>query len=110
LAAAVDPSTVDALESAGTALGLAVAGVINLLDLDAVVLGGGLAPLAPWLTGPVDQELRQRVLTSAWSPVRVRACALGADAAVLGAAGSVVREIHAEPARWCAPAETISVD
>jgi predicted NBD/HSP70 family sugar kinase len=103
LAAAADPSTVDALEAAGTALGLAAAGVINLLDLDAVVLGGGLAPLAPWLGGPVDRELRQRVLTSAWSPVRVRACALGADAAVLGAAGSVVREVHAEPARWCAP-------
>jgi len=110
LAAALDPSTVDALESAGTALGLAVAGVINVLDLDAVVLGGVLAPLAPWLVGPVDRELRRRVLTSAWSPVRVRACALGADAAVLGAAGSVVREIHAEPARWCAPTETISVD
>jgi predicted NBD/HSP70 family sugar kinase len=110
LAAAVDPSTVDALGSAGTALGLAVAGVINVLDLDAVVLGGVLAPLAPWLIGPVDRELRRRVLTSAWSPVRVRACALGADAAVLGAAGSVVREIHAEPARWCAPTETISVD
>ena len=110
LAAVVDPSTVDALESAGTALGLAVAGVINLLDLDAVVLGGVLAPLAPWLVGPIDRELRRHVLTSAWSPVRVRACALGADAAVLGAAGSVVREIHAEPARWCAPTETISVD
>ena len=110
LAAALDPSTVDALESAGTALGLAVAGVINVLDLDAVVLGGVLAPLAPWLVGPVDRELRRRVLTSAWSPVRVRACALGADAAVLGAAGSVVREIHADPARWCPPTETISVD
>jgi len=110
LAAAVDPSTVDALESAGTALGLAVAGVINVLDLDAVVLGGVLAPLAPWLVGPIDRELRRRVLTSAWSPVRVRACALGADAAVLGAAGSVVREIHADPARWCPPTETISVD
>lgn len=110
LAAGFDPSTVDALGSAGTALGLAVAGVINVLDLDAVVLGGVLAPLAPWLIGPVDRELRRRVLTSAWSPVRVRACALGADAAVLGAAGSVVREIHAEPARWCAPTETISVD
>lgn len=110
LAEAADPSTVDALESAGTALGLATAGVINLLDLDAVVLGGGLAPLAPWLRGPVDRELRRRVLTSAWSPVRVRACALGADAAVLGAAGSVVREIHAEPARWCAPAAAVGTD
>jgi predicted NBD/HSP70 family sugar kinase len=103
-AAAADPSTVDSLRSAGTALGLAVAGVMNLLDLDAVVLGGGFAPLARWLRGPVDRELTRRVLTAAWSPVRVRASALGADAAVIGAAGSVVREIHATPAAWCAPA------
>jgi predicted NBD/HSP70 family sugar kinase len=104
LATGADPSTVDALGSAGTALGLAAAGVMNLLDLDAVVLGGSFAPLAPWLAAPVDRELRARVLTATWSPVRVRACSLGADAAVLGAAGSVVREIHAAPARWCAPA------
>jgi predicted NBD/HSP70 family sugar kinase len=106
LAAAGDPSTVDALHSAGTALGLATAGVMNLLDLDAVVLGGSFAPLAGWLGGSVDRELRGRVLTAAWSPVPVRACALGAEAAVLGAAGSVVREIHAAPARWCTPAGT----
>jgi predicted NBD/HSP70 family sugar kinase len=103
-AAAADPSTVDALRSAGTALGLAVAGVMNLLDLDAVVLGGTFAPLARWLRGPVDRELTRRVLTAAWSPVRVRASALGAESAVIGAAGSVVREIHAAPAAWCAPA------
>jgi predicted NBD/HSP70 family sugar kinase len=97
LATAADPSTVDALRSAGSALGVAVAGVMNLLDLDAVVLGGTFAPLARWLREPVERELRARVLTAAWSPIQVRACALGADAAVLGAAGSVVREIHAAP-------------
>ncbi|MET7751202.1 ROK family transcriptional regulator [Micromonospora sp. NPDC005367] len=91
-----------ALREAGTALGIAVASVVNLLDLDTVVLGGGYAPLTPWLRPPVLDEISRRVLTAAWSPVTVRPAALGADAAAVGAAGSVVRRIIARPAGWLA--------
>ncbi|MFI6264665.1 ROK family protein [Micromonospora sp. NPDC051006] len=91
-----------ALDEAGAALGVAVASVVNLLDLDTVVLGGGYAPLTPWLQSPVLAEISRRVLTAAWSPVTVRPATLGADAAVLGAAGSVVRRIIARPAGWLA--------
>ncbi|MER7890718.1 ROK family protein [Micromonospora sp. NPDC094482] len=91
-----------ALDEAGVALGVAVASVVNLLDLDTVVLGGGYAPLTPWLQSPVLAEISRRVLTAAWSPVTVRPATLGADAAVLGAAGSVVRRIIARPAGWLA--------
>ncbi|MFC0503084.1 ROK family transcriptional regulator [Micromonospora costi] len=93
-----------ALREAGTALGVAVAGVVNLLDLDTVVLGGGYAPLAPWLRPPVLAEISRRVLTAAWSPVTVRPAVLGADAAAVGAAGSVVRRIITRPAGWLARA------
>ncbi|BCB87243.1 ROK family protein [Phytohabitans suffuscus] len=89
-----------ALAAAGEALGVAVAGVVNLLDVEAVVLGGVYAPLAPWLRPAVAAEIRSRVLTDAWSPVDVRPSVLGADAAVVGAAGSVVRTIRNHPARW----------
>ncbi|MEO3776942.1 ROK family protein [Micromonospora sp. B11E3] len=100
LAAADDPAARAALAEAGRALGVAVAGVVNLLDLDTVVLGGGYALLAPWLRPPVLAEVSQRVLTAAWSPVTVRPSALGPEAAVVGAAGSVVRRIVADPVGW----------
>ncbi|MEV5766823.1 ROK family transcriptional regulator [Micromonospora sp. NPDC052213] len=100
LAGAGDPAALHALADAGTALGVAVAGVVNLLDLDTVVLGGGYAPLAPWLRPPVLAEVSRRVLTAAWSPVTVRAAALGGAAAAVGGAGSVVRRILARPAGW----------
>ncbi|MFY1687551.1 ROK family protein [Plantactinospora sp. WMMB782] len=99
-AAREDPATQRALVEAATALGVAVAGVINLLDVDTVVLGGVYAPLARWLAPPVEAEIRRRVLTAAWSPVTVRAALLGGDAAALGAAGSVVRTVLEHPARW----------
>ncbi|WP_192902235.1 ROK family protein [Micromonospora globbae] len=104
LAEAGSTAALDALHEAGTALGVAVAAVVNLLDLDTVVLGGGYAPLAPWLRPPVLAEISRRVLTAAWSPVTVRPAALGADAAVVGAAGSVVRRIIAWPSGWLARA------
>ncbi|KAB1161189.1 ROK family protein [Micromonospora sp. AMSO12t] len=104
LAGAGDPGALRALAEAGTALGVAVAGVVNLLDLDTVVLGGGYAPLAPWLRPPVLAEISRRVLTAAWSPVTVRPASLGAAAAAVGGAGSVVRRILARPAGWLARA------
>ncbi|RKN18089.1 ROK family protein [Micromonospora musae] len=102
LATAGSADALGALHEAGTALGIAVASVVNLLDLDTVVLGGGYAPLTPWLRPPVLDEISRRVLTAAWSPVTVRPAALGADAAAVGAAGSVVRRIIARPAGWLA--------
>ncbi|RZU77803.1 putative NBD/HSP70 family sugar kinase [Micromonospora kangleipakensis] len=102
LARAGDPATLAALADAGTALGVAVAGVVNLLDLDTVVLGGGYAPLAPWLRPPVVAELARRVLTAAWSPVTVRPAALGARSAAVGGAASVVRRIVDRPVGWLA--------
>ncbi|MFC0532287.1 ROK family protein [Phytohabitans kaempferiae] len=95
-----------ALAEAGAALGVAVAGVVNLLDVEAVVLGGIYAPLAEWLGPAVRAEIGQRVLTAAWSPVEVRPSLLGGDAAVMGAAGMVVRAIHDHPARWLARVAT----
>ncbi|MEV0733467.1 ROK family protein [Polymorphospora sp. NPDC050346] len=100
LAEAADPAALRALADAGSALGVTVAGVINVLDVDTVVLGGVYAPLTPWLGPAVEDEVNHRVLTAGWSPVTVRASRLGGDAAVVGAAGSVVRAVLDRPARW----------
>ncbi|TCB95768.1 ROK family transcriptional regulator [Micromonospora zingiberis] len=102
LAEAGDATVLNALHEAGAALGVTVASVVNLLDLDTVVLGGGYAPLAPWLRPPMLAEIDRRVLTAAWAPVTVRVATLGATAAAVGAAGSVVRRIIARPAGWLA--------
>jgi len=104
LAAAGDDDTLRVLTGAATALGVTLAGVVNLLDVDAVVLGGVYAPLAPWLGPIVQRELRLRVLTAQWSPVTVRPSVLGGAAAVVGAAGSVVRTVLDHPTGWLARA------
>lgn len=92
------PAALGALEEAGRALGVALAGAVNLLDVDAVVLGGTCAPLAPWLAAPLERELAERVLRARLLGVPVRVSATGADAAVMGAAALVLQRVLDAPA------------
>ena len=87
-------------DAAATALGIALASVVSLLDVDTIVLGGGYAPLLPRLRPGIEAELRRRVLTADLAPVTLRAATLGADAAMRGAADAVIRSVQADPAAW----------
>ena len=89
-----------ALHDAGTALGIALASAVNLLDVTEIVLGGSFRSLAPWLTADVERELARRVVSRRYVDLVVRASSRSTDAAVVGAAASVVREVVDEPAAW----------
>jgi predicted NBD/HSP70 family sugar kinase len=89
-----------ALEEAGSALGIAIASALNMLDLDRVVLGGIYSPLAPYLIPAVEREIQARLVSAQWATVSVRASTLRAGSAVLGAGQVVVREVLANPASW----------
>jgi predicted NBD/HSP70 family sugar kinase len=84
-----------ALRDAGTALGVALTGAVNLLDPESVVLGGALAGLAPWLLPSLEAELDRRTAGPA-CPVSVSR--LGPEGPLLGAAHSVVRAVLDDPA------------
>ena len=89
-----------AVDSAGTALGIVLAGMINFIDVDTVILGGIYARLEPWLRNHISRELAARVLAAEWAPVQIRPSVLAEDAAVVGAAASVVRAVWDQPAAW----------
>jgi predicted NBD/HSP70 family sugar kinase len=84
-----------ALRDAGTALGIALTGAVNLLDPRTVVLGGALSGLAPWLLPSLEAELARRTAGPA-CPVSVSR--LGPEGPLLGAAHSVVRGVLDDPA------------
>ncbi|GAA2442016.1 ROK family transcriptional regulator [Streptomyces glaucus] len=94
-AAQGDEAVRRALRDAGTALGIALTGAVNLLDPDGVVLGGALAGLAPWLLPSLRAELARRTAGPA-CPVSVSE--LGSEGPLLGAAHSVVRGVLDDPA------------
>ncbi|MEU2713227.1 ROK family transcriptional regulator [Streptomyces sp. NPDC007205] len=84
-----------ALRDAGTALGIALTGAVNLLDPETVVLGGALAGLSPWLLPSLETELTGR---TAGPPCPVTVSRLGPAGPLLGAAHSVVRAVLDDPA------------
>ncbi|MET8178073.1 ROK family transcriptional regulator [Streptomyces sp. NPDC005336] len=104
-AASGDRQARSALRGAGAALGIALAGAVNLLDPEKVVLGGALTPLAPWLLPSLERELARRVADPARSGQgAVTISLLGPDGPLLGAANSVVQAVLDDPAGLRDPA------
>ncbi|WP_110946342.1 ROK family transcriptional regulator [Streptomyces avicenniae] len=96
-----EPVALRAVRQAGTALGIALSGAVNLLDPHRIVIGGSLARLAPWLLPPVGRELTRRTAVAAGgreTPVPVTPSPLGQDGPLLGAARSAVRAALDNPA------------
>ncbi|MFH9660235.1 ROK family protein [Streptomyces sp. NPDC017248] len=94
-AEAGDEAVRAALRDAGTALGIALTGAVNLLDPETVVLGGALAGLSPWLLPALETELTGR---SAGPACPVTVSPLGPQGPLLGAAHSIVRAVLDDPA------------
>ncbi|MGA4838128.1 ROK family protein [Streptomyces sp. G45] len=99
-AAEGDEAVRRALYGAGAALGIALTGAVNLLDPQAVVLGGALSRLAPWLLPSLARELGDRT-TGPGCDVTVST--VGSDGPLLGAAQSVVRAVLDDPAGVTGP-------
>jgi glucokinase len=74
------------VETAGRALGLALADYVNINNPEAIVLGGGIVRAGRAYMDPVEQELRQRALPALGEIVKLVPPGLGDDVGVTGAA------------------------
>jgi predicted NBD/HSP70 family sugar kinase len=92
-----DPAAVGALRDAGRWLGIALASAANLLDPQAFILGGFLAPLAAHVAPAIEEELRGRVLGSGRHLPQLIASPLGPEAAVRGAAALALARVIDDP-------------
>ncbi len=91
-ALAGDGSCTTVLADAGAAIGAACATVVNLLNPEAVVVGGELAAAGELVLGPLRQALRRSAIASAGTEVSVVPGQLGERAGVLGALALALRE------------------
>jgi len=89
-----------ALAASARGLAVAVAGVINVLDIPTVVLGGHLAHLVPALRADLEAQLRARVLSAQWTPPRIEAAGPLPAPGATGAAYRELAAVLADPARW----------
>jgi predicted NBD/HSP70 family sugar kinase len=93
-----DALALAAVEEIGRWLGQGLAWLSNLLNPEAIVLGGHFAPLAEWITPAVEAEVRRRVLSARWSRPVIAAERPGSDAVGHGAAIRALQPLLADPA------------
>jgi predicted NBD/HSP70 family sugar kinase len=98
LAALGDTVALEALEVEARWLAIGIAGLVNILDLDTVVLGGLFARILSAVREPLDAELSRRQYQAAGRRVAVVGAALGSQAVTIGAAEVAFGQLLADPA------------
>ena len=91
-----EPDALRAVERAGRALAVAVASTARVVNIGAVVLGGHFAVLERWLRPSLVESLA-KYAPEKIQPEHITTAAVGEGAALLGAAGSVVRSLVEAP-------------
>ncbi len=94
LAEAADSVAASVFTEGGQVLGRTLAGVVNVLDIDMVVIGGGVGRAGDLLLAPLRSALAAN-LSDARHHVRVAQAALGTDACAIGAARFAARRAAA---------------
>ncbi len=78
------------LARAGSYLGIAIAGLVNLFNPQMVVVGGGVAQIGDLFLEPVRETVRRRSLPASVSALRITTALLGRRAPALGAAAQAL--------------------
>ena len=91
-AARGQPVALAAMRRAAEAIGIAVASAAQLLDLEVVIVGGGLAQAGPILFSPLEDSFRRHARLGFARKVHVVPAALGQDAGLVGAAALYFEE------------------
>jgi len=74
------------IERTGKYIGTGVATVINLLNIDRIVLGGGVMDAGELILNPIINEARRRAFQRCFESTQIVAGALGRNAVAIGAA------------------------
>lgn len=74
------------IERTGKYIGTGVASVLNLLNIERIVLGGGVMEAGELILNPIIQEAKRRAFQPCFEGTQILAATLGVDAVSIGAA------------------------
>ena len=101
------PRALAALDAVGRWLGYGLAGLVNVLNVDLVVLGGLVGRIHPFVASTLSAEFDRRTLPASRALVRIVPAALGVDASLRGAAELAFDPFLVDPAGWLRPRHSI---
>jgi glucokinase len=81
-----DVAAIDALAHCGTWLGVGIANLVNMLNPDFVVIGGGVIAAGELLLAPAREVVAARALSPSREHVQIVPARFGAESGMLGAA------------------------
>lgn len=108
-ALAGDPLALQLVREAAEHLGIALAGLINLMNPAMVILGGGLARLGELLLEPLRETVHRRTLVSSLAAAELRTSELGPRAVAIGAATLVLKAALADTRMFGPPTRGVKV-
>ncbi|MEY3702294.1 MAG: hypothetical protein RI891_1586, partial [Gemmatimonadota bacterium] len=94
-----DPLALQVIHEVAEHLGIAIAGMLNLLNPAAVILGGRIAGLGEKLITPLRATALRRTFVPAAAATEIRASTLGAQGIAIGAATLVLDTALHDPRR-----------
>jgi glucokinase len=74
------------IERTGKYIGTGVASVINLLNIEKIILGGGVMDAGQLILNPIIQEAKRRAFQPSFEATEIVAATLGRDGITIGAA------------------------
>lgn len=74
------------IERTGKYIGTGVASVLNLLNIEKIVMGGGVMDAGDLILNPIIQEAKRRAFQPCFEATQIVAASLGPDAVSIGAA------------------------
>lgn len=87
-----DGLAVQVISDVARALGVIVASLFNLLNLEKVIIGGPISAAGNALLAPLEEEVYHRALPASLVLGRIEMTRLGADAASIGAASIILQD------------------
>lgn len=96
-AEAGDPSALESLAEAGSALGTGFAVLVNMFNPEKIVLGGPVSVAGEFLMPSIRESVRKHAMQEIFSQTEINLSAFGPDASLVGAAAVVVDDVLTYP-------------
>jgi glucokinase len=91
-----DPVAQEVVKEVGEYIGVGLANVVNLLNLDRVIIGGGISQAGRVILEPIKASLKRYTLNLGRKGLKVNLSILGARAGLLGSAVLVLEKMEQE--------------
>jgi glucokinase len=90
-----DEIAVEILQTAGYYCGVGLSMIVELINPELIVVGGGLTRIGPALMDPARAAMREHTQPELWDSVRVVPWQLGDDLGIIGAAAKAFADAEA---------------